>query len=78
MKVESTMKLDGPPVHGTSGRTVSWLIGIILTVVLTLCFAAGAAVISHGQRITVLESQMSDIKQTLSNIDGKLDRLLRR
>ena len=76
----SSMKIDGPPLAGRCGSrgALSWLIGICLTLFLAISMAAGAAVISHGQRIAVLEIQMSDIRASLSNIDRKMDVMLRR
>lgn len=63
-----------------ASRLLYWLLGILGTLLTggTTGFLSSMHATSraHGEKIAVLESQMTDQRQQLDKIDRKLDRLL--
>ena len=72
------MKVDAPPINGNARQKLSWLLGVLLTVLLVLVLGSGAMLLRHDSRIAVHETRIDSIDRALGRIEVKLDRLLER
>lgn len=72
------MKVDAPPINGNARQKLSWLLGLLLTVILILVLGSGAMLLRHDSRIAVHDTRIEATERTLARIEAKLDRLLER
>lgn len=72
------MKVDAPPINGSARQKLSWLLGVLLTVILILVLGSGAMLLRHDSKIAVQETRIDGVERTLARIEAKLDRLLER
>lgn len=72
------MKVDAPPINGNARQKLSWLLGVLLTVILILVLGSGAMLLQHDSKIAVQETRIDGVERTLARINAKLDRLLER
>ncbi|MBW7905470.1 MAG: hypothetical protein LC135_03150 [Phycisphaerae bacterium] len=72
------MKVDAPPINGSARQKLSWLLGVLLTVILILVLGSGAMLLRHDSKIAVHDTRIETVERTLGRIEAKLDRLLER
>lgn len=72
------MEVSDPPINGSARQKLSWLSGIVLSVLMLLMFASGAMLLRHESNLAVHDTRIGTVEKMLDSIDNKLDRLLER
>jgi hypothetical protein len=72
------VKVDAPPINGNARQKLSWLLGVLLTVILILVLGSGAMLLRHDSKLAVHDTRIETTERTLARIEAKLDRLLER
>ena len=72
------VKVDAPPINGNARQKLSWLTGIVLTVLMILMLAGGARLLRHESQLAVHATHIEVIERALARIENKLDRALER
>ena len=65
-------------IQKPNGVFVKWVIGLLSALSLGLAGWSGRTLITHGERITSVESSHVEFRGWLERVDQKLDRLLER
>ena len=59
-----------------NGKVSAMLLTVLVTIALALAGWALATTVTHGERITRTETEVSGVKDTVQRIEHKLDRVL--